>query len=274
MESATVGDRLAGIRRKTSVDQTLLRQIALLERVQVSNGLSHAQAQSLIGRAIFAQYLVDRGVIASDELYDIAGCRELHQVFADRSATEALFVSLRDRFNGDMFETSDVPADIHLNEIGHFLAGGEPGSGQKSLFPYRFDVIPVELISAIYEQFVHTPVNNQDESRQRQQGVFYIPLTAVSLVLDEVFDGLEGHEHVLDFTCGSGVFLVEALRRLVLLKSNQKPTRQIIREVLHNQVHGVDISEDAIRIAAFSLYLAAMELDPNPRYEAGMKFNL
>ena len=239
--------------------------------MQVSNGLSHPQAQALIGRAIFAQYLVDRGVIASGELDEIAGYRELHRVFADRSATEALFVWLRDRFNGDMFETSDVPANIHLKEIGHFLAGGEPGSGQRSLFPYRFDVIPVELISVIYEQFVHTPVNNQDESSQRQQGVSHTSY-AVSLVLDEVFDGLEGHEHVLDFTCGSGVFLVEALRRLVCLKSNQKPTRQIIREVLYNQVHGVDISEDAIRIAAFSLYLAAMELDPNPRYEAGMKF--
>ena len=29
-------------------------------------------------------------------------------------------------------------------------------TGQLSFFPYRFEVIPVELISAIYEQFVHS----------------------------------------------------------------------------------------------------------------------
>ena len=94
----------------------------------------------------------------------------------------------------------------------------------------------------------------------------------MSLVLDEVFQGLSGEERVLDLSCGSGVFLVEALRRLVLLKSDGKPTRQAIREVLYEQVHGVDISEDAIRIASFSLYLAALELDPTPQRRRGIKF--
>lgn len=31
----------------------------------------------------------------------------------------------------------------------------DPVSGQRTLFPYQFDVIPVELISSIYEQFAH-----------------------------------------------------------------------------------------------------------------------
>ena len=51
-------------------------------------------------------------------------------------------------------------------------------------------------------------------SRPRSRGVFYTPLAAVSLVLDEVCDGLTGDETVLDLSCGSGVFLIEALRRL------------------------------------------------------------
>ena len=85
-------------------------------------------------------------------------------------------------------------------------------------------------------------------------------------MLDEVFDGLTGAESVLDLSCGSGVFLVESLRRLVRLKTGAgTPSRGAIRETLHNQVYGVDVSEAAVRIAAFSLYLAALELDPDPQ---------
>ena len=82
-----------------------------------------------------------------------------------------------------------------------------------TLFPYQFDVIPVELISSIYEQFAHAdPVNTGTGT---ETDVFYTRLSLVSLVLDEAMDGLTGNETVLDLTCGSGVFLVEALRRLV-----------------------------------------------------------
>ena len=72
-------------------------------------------------------------------------------------------------------------------------------TGQLYFFPYRFDVIPVELISAIYEQFVHSLASSSAGAKPaRRKGVYYTPLAAVSLVLDEVFDGLTGGERVLD----------------------------------------------------------------------------
>ena len=86
-------------------------------------------------------------------------------------------------------------------------------------------------------------------------------------------EGLTGKETVLDLTCGSGVFLVEALRRLVNLRSNgDKPSRELIRCTLHQQIYGVDISEAAVHVAAFSLYLAALELDPDPHSPQTLKF--
>ena len=125
----------------------------------------------------------------------------------------------------------------------------------------------MELISSIYESFVHSAATSrreEDETRPAED-VHYTPLTAVSMVLDQVFHGLTGDETVIDLTCGSGVFLVEALRRLVRLKAGDSmPDRATIRKVLYEQVFGVDKSEAAVRIAAFSLYLAALELDPNP----------
>lgn len=128
-----------------------------------------------------------------------------------------------------------------------------------TLFPYQFDVIPVELISSIYEQFAHADPVNTDTGTETD--VFYTRLSLVSLVLDEVMDGLTGAETVLDLTCGSGVFLVEALRRLVRLRANGgAPSRELIRSTLHGQIQGIDVSEAAVRVAAFSLYLAALEL--------------
>ena len=46
----------------------------------------------------------------------------------------------------------------------------------------------------------------------------------------------------------------------------------MIRSTLHKQIYGVDISEAAVRVAAFSLYLAALELDPNPKPPRALKF--
>ncbi|CAD6494563.1 MAG: hypothetical protein LAKADJCE_00833 [Candidatus Argoarchaeum ethanivorans] len=69
---------------------------------------------------------------------------------------------------------------------------------------------------------------------------------------------------VLDPACGSGVFLVDAFRRLVWkrrLKLGRTPNRDEICHILLNQIYGVDIEQGAIEVTAFSLYLALLELD-------------
>ncbi|NKX17316.1 N-6 DNA methylase [Ochrobactrum pseudogrignonense] len=80
-----------------------------------------------------------------------------------------------------------------------------------------------------------------------QGGVHYTPINLVDLVLDPVFEGLEPGARVLDPACGSGVFLVESLRRLVWLRARHSPlTRTLIRQTLLQQVRGVDISPAAL----------------------------
>jgi len=102
----------------------------------------------------------------------------------------------------------------------------------------------------------------------------------VDFVLSQVFDDglfekkLPPEAKVLDLSCGSGVFLVEAFRRLVArrLASGEKHTRGLVRDALCNQVYGVDIEETAVEIAAFSLCLTAFELDPVPNSPHQLKF--
>ena len=263
----------AAVDRRTSVDRQLLSDLAALERDLVAAGLDRAAAQGLIGRSIFTRYLIDRRIVTAERLESEYGHGSLSAVLRNHAATERLFDWLRDTFNGDMFppEGASVPDAEHLGRVADFLDAVDPVSGQGTLFPYQFDVIPVELISSIYEQFAHADRTTPGSGSGTD--VFYTRLSLVSLVLDEITDGLTGEETVLDLTCGSGVFLVEALRRLVHLRSDgDKPSRETIRSTLYGQIHGVDVSEAAVRVAAFSLYLAALELDPDPRPPEALRF--
>ena len=263
METGTFWQKEERVNRRNAVDARLLHDIALLESELRQAGLSVHRAQGLIGRAIFTQYLVDRGILA-EQFNGVS----LPNILESRQQAERLFRWLTDKFNGDMFPNTGVmPAQKHLAHVASFLRGEMEGQG--SLFPYRFDLIPVELISAIYEQFVHSA----DADAAKELDVHYTPLAAVSLIMDEVMQDITGHEAVLDLTCGSGVFLVEALRRLVNAKTRYRErTRGMVRHALEQQVFGVDKSEAAIQVAAFSLCLAALELDPDPKDDEGLEF--
>ena len=269
METGRFWHREKRVNRKHAVDTKLLEEIAQTETKLRGDGLSAERAQGLIGRSIFAQYLVDRGIITNNELGHDYGADGLPRTLENRKEAERLFRRLSYKFKGDMFPSTGImPATRHLKHVAAFLR--REAMGQGSLFPYRFDLIPVELISAIYEQFVHSA----DSERTDHVDVHYTPLAVVSLIMDEVTQSITGEEDVLDITCGSGVFLVDALRRLVDAKAARsgKRTRSMVREALYNQVFGVDQSAEAIQVAAFSLYLAAIELDPDPLNEDGLEF--
>jgi hypothetical protein len=264
--------------RKTTVDQKLLSDLRYLERDLIGDDLGRASAQALIGRVIFTQYLIDREIVRAPRLKRLCGYESLPPILRDAHATKRLFTWLTQTFNGDMFPTRPVgraPRATHLARIADFLQAVDPETRQTSFFPYRFDVIPVEVISSIYEQFAHSepPSDVPLLTAAERDGVHYTRVSLVSLVLDEVMQGLKGTESVLDLTCGSGVFLVEALRRLVFLRAGEQPvTRELIRSTLYRQIYGVDLSEAAIRVAAFSLYLAALELDPDPQPPQALRF--
>ena len=260
-----------GLNRNTSVDRLLLRDIARLARELANSGMDRPNAQSLIGRSIFAQYLVDRRIVTEDFLESTCGCSTLSEVLRHRGTSERLFDWLRDTFNGDMFPSNDGVAEAHqLRRVANFLDAVD-AADQTTLFPYQFDIIPVELVSSIYEQFAQP--GEHAATGTAEKDVHYTRLSLVSLVLDEVLNECTGDETVLDLTCGSGVFLVEALRRLVDKRAGDaQPTRDMIRETLYKHVFGMDISEAAVHVAAFSLYLTALELDPSPEPPDALAF--
>jgi len=275
--ASTIGQR---IDRRHRVDRELLGEISALEdkltRLPPANDrplpddkeeaqASRDFAQRLIGRCIFTSYLVDRGIaqpfLPQDFSADVVG------MFATVDSAFELFQWLRSTFNGDLFPMDDPGAeqqrlsDQHLELLRDFIEGRSLLSGQGRLFRFRFDAIPVDLVSSIYQQFARSSAADDAHT----QGLHYTPVELVHLTLDPVFEALPASARVIDPTCGSGAFLVEAFRRLVWKRMQGKAaSRSIVRDVLYKQLYGIDINRSALGIAAFSLYLTALELDEEP----------
>ena len=130
-----------------------------------------------------------------------------------------------------------------MDELRTFILGNsELESRQLTLWPlYSFDIIPIQLISSIYELFFHLS-DEEDE-----KGTYYTPLHLVNLVMDEVYPW-EGEYKDISFfdpSCGSGIFLVEAYRRLVCRWMSQNAVQAItcdrLNLLLKNSIFGVDI---------------------------------
>jgi len=192
---------------------------------------------------------------------------------------------MTETFNGDLFPPPPKDAAL-IEELTNerlaipqcILARTDLSTLQRSLnfWRYDFSVIPIEVISSIYERFIHTT----KPTEAIEAGTHYTPVNLVDFVLAQVFDdtlfdnALPSDAKVLDLSCGSGVFLVEALRRLIArrLAAGENYTRALVRDALYNQVYGVDVEQTAIEIAAFSLCLTAFELDPVPNSPHQLKF--
>ena len=145
----------------------------------------------------------------------------------------------------------------HLQTLADFVSGKLRGRQMFLWRMYAFDVIPLEFISSIYEEFVTA------------KGAHYTPGYLVDFMLDEVlpWGGSQWDLKLLDPACGSGIFLVKAYQRLIQRWKNahpdQKPSTQLLRRLLERNLFGVDIDPHAVRVASFSLYLTMCdELDP------------
>ncbi|NJO56550.1 MAG: N-6 DNA methylase [Rhodospirillales bacterium] len=137
---------------------------------------------------------------------------------------------------------------------------------------FDFAHIPVGVLSQVYESFSH----RADPRTARDTSVHYTPRTIASLMVDEAFAPLKnkGTAKVLDPSCGAGIFLVLAFRRLVreAWKGDERPKTKEIQDILYGQVRGFDISESALRLAALGLYITAIELNGSPRPPQALKF--
>ena len=272
--------------KRNRADSLLLDNLRLLRTRLHDDGLSYEVVHDLLARTIFVQFLFDRrdakGFTALSEeqlakLHEQQVLSRRYESFSalllDHTDTYKLFQFLDKKFNGDLFPSmgwgesglqreNEIVQSKHLDVLSEFISGDLSfRSGQRSLWPmYSFDSVPLEFISSIYESFV-----------QHDGTAIYTPPHLVDFVLDGVlpWDDTNWDIKVLDPSCGSGIFLVKTLRRLIhrWKLANGGPDKRIpvnhLRRILERNLYGVDIDSHAIRVAAFSLYLAMCdEIDP------------
>lgn len=249
--------------------------------------LANDEVLSLIGRALFTRFLVDRDIVRGSDLAAIvARAQRPEQLFENPEALAQTFEWLDLMFNGNLLElqTKDYPGLMEklgpaAPEICRVLSNIMVGSydGQLSLDwgGLRFQHIPVDVLSQVYEHFAHRYMPDT----AKKTSIHYTPRVIADMLVDGVFSATAPEKRhaatVLDPAMGAGVFLVLAFRRLVAekwLHTGKRPKRAKIREILLTQLCGLDINPISIKVAALSLYLAALELDPEPQPLNDLRF--
>ncbi|MGO9413779.1 MAG: Eco57I restriction-modification methylase domain-containing protein [Syntrophobacteraceae bacterium] len=270
-----------------SVDALLLNNLRSLRDALIRDDTDHGaleirHAHAFIGRVLFLCYLLDRGIISVGQSGEKPTGTIILASILERRTYEArinflyeLFQDLKGKFNGNMFD-QDLEAErllirpSHIEKLTLFLGGHAVGSGQLTLgfWPYNFKMIPVETISAVYQDFLGA----EDPKGQEESGAYYTPRFLAEMVVDLAInnnpDALDWT--FLDFACGSGVFLVILFNRLAnhWLNTQSGPVGHdakagALQRILERQIWGIDKEETACRIACFSLYLAYLDFfDP------------
>src|SRR5712692_550721 len=272
---------LAMLADLTATEDVLIRELTLGWETPSTVYVSIAHA--LLGRAIFVSYLIDRGLLSTSFFQKEFNCSTFQELLENQEATYTFFRWLRRTFNGDLFPFQENEEELvrktnALQIVKEFLSGTDMNSYSKSkvafqgsFWPYKFDYIPVELISSIYEKFAHA----RNSSAAEANSVHYTRFPLVELVLSLAMKDLASTAKILDPACGSGIFLVEAFRRLVWKRekeSGQPVRREELHKMLRSQIFGIDLDRDAIHVTAFSLYLTLLELDPDPQPLEALKF--
>jgi hypothetical protein len=258
-------------KKDKKVDKKLLENIKeARENLLKINLESHINiANALLGRIIFIRYLIDRKVLLKFEnKHQPLTNEDLKEILLSKSRTYKLFKYLKskDGFNGDWFpienEEDSLVDERHLSILYRLIDGVNLKTNQGSLFDiYDFSIIPIEFISNVYESFI-------GEENQKKSGAYYTPTFLVDYILKYTVD-----EHfkqnpnsysckVLDPACGSGIFLVETLRKLVSqyekVTKKEITSTQII-ELVKDNIYGIDYNKNALQISVFSLYLTMLD---------------
>jgi len=253
------------------VDAHLLNNLEKLEEYLKGRELDLPIIHALIGKYVYIRYLYDRKILSAEWLAE--NNINLDSVLS-RNATLAgllhLTEVLENRFNGAIFPLPSNIEAILSDEIVSLVAstfkGDDPVSGQLHLDfeAYDFSYIPVETLSSIYEQFLHS------QGTGKKVGAVYTPEPVADYLLCELEESkpLQSGMKIFDPCCGSGIFLVLAYRRLIELKwsqsqNNKPPKPTELRRILCESIYGIERNKEACYVAEFSLILTLLHyIDP------------
>lgn len=245
---------------------------------QKRSNLNPHVALKLLVQCLLIKYLEERdeqsetGYFAKTYFKRNFGCTNFCEVIRTGKLLELLDLLATD-FNGKIFEWDKKEEKTERKNIAGTdtakLADYLDANIKNHQFVlwrlYSFSNLPVELISSVYEELL---TNSKD--------IVYTPEMIVSTLVDESMPLSNPRESfkVIDVSCGSGIFLVKAYKRIIQwwryikwMETGElvKPSLTDLKSLLTRNIYGVDIEQDAIRLTVFSLALALLDevnLDP------------
>ena len=219
---------------------------------------------------ILIKYLEENGIdndgnnLAQDFFWKSVQANNLVEAIQTGKFTK-LLDALANHFNGGVFKISDgekkAIQNADLSYLASFLLGIVEGKQQLIWEEYSFKHIPIELISNFYEEFL--PIDEKTKKKIDTSAI-YTPNHLVKLLVDECIPLTGNYKSTIDISCGSGIFLVTAFRRMVQMwryqhRSNgrlAKVDEQELQRLLRKYIFGVDINPTAVELTVFSLNLA------------------
>ncbi|WP_157150026.1 Eco57I restriction-modification methylase domain-containing protein [Brachyspira sp. SAP_772] len=249
--------------------------------------------QQIIDRIIFLRAAEDRGIEEYGDLKKTCQNKNdnfysnLLKIFehADGRYNSGLFDFSKDSISSSIVIDNKVIKEI-INELYYPLS------------PYEFSVISVEIIGNAYEQFLgktitigknHSAKIELKPEVRKAGGVYYTPEYIVDyIVANTVGEAIKGKKpeeianiKILDPACGSGSFLLGAYKYLLnyhieyynkikdrakfkgvkedVIKENGDLTIWIKKQILRNNIFGVDIDSNAVEVTKLSLLMKCLE---------------
>lgn len=246
--------------------------------------------QKILDRIIFMRSCEDRNLVHR---------RQLKEIFEERSDKIDInaMIFLKEEFyhynlsfNSDLFRQKEWEEKLWID----FKVMKEIILGTYN--PYQFDVIPVEVLGNIYEQFLGYSIKLTEHfvkyelkpELKKAGGVFYTPeyiveyivQNTVGKLLKELPPNKIKKLRILDPACGSGSFLIKAYEEMLNYYRNEKRkkkasgknklslkiesieeplTIQEKSKILKDHIFGVDIDEQAVEITKLSLMIKMLE---------------
>ena len=275
---------------------TLARNIALRNSNLSTKELNHL-VQATLDRIVFLRICEDRDIEAYGRLQDLMKQKDIYQELtrffkqADDKYNSGLFHFKDGGGHDDKPDKLSLALKIDdkpLKEIIDRLY--YPKS------PYVFSQIPAEILGQVYEQFLgkvirltpgHQAKVEEKPEVRKAGGVYYTPKYIVDYIVKNTVGELLKNKtpaqakklKILDPACGSGSFLIVAYqflldwyldaysrnpskhkKRIYEVKDKEyKLTTQEKKNILLNNIYGVDIDRQAVEVTKLSLLLKVLE---------------
>lgn len=250
--------------------------------------------QRTVDRLVFIRFLEDKLIEPSSHVSEwhgwkdfIADCRKLDSKY-NGVVFKKHFIDDQDFAGAEEKMFKDICSDIsNLNS------------------PYDFNYIPIHILGSIYERFLgkiivlkgKTPKLEEKPEVRKAGGVYYTPKYIVDYIVENTIGKLiEGKTpkviselHFADIACGSGSFLIGAYDYLLDYHKKyyiKKPagaekdgcifkdgvwtlSLKQKRDILINNIFGVDIDQQAVEVTQVSLFLKMLEEETTASVQLG-----